>query len=147
MKNLILLLTCCIFVQNSISQTDNQKIQKDFESMIAYTRATKIDEILELTYPRLLTVYGKDGTKGLLSMMFGGFGIKTIYEQNPINLKISKISKLKDGSICLAEYDQNMILEFTDETTANGYSQAQIDGYTLEKIDSKKVRMKGKSYL
>ena len=146
MKNLVLLLLI-VFTKNVFGQTDNQIIQKDFEAMIAYTRQTKIDEIIELTYPRLLAIYGKEGTKGLLSMMFGGFGIKTIYEENPINLKLSKIVKLKDGSICLGEYDQNMILEFTDDKMADFYTQAQIDGYKIEKIEAKKVRMIGKSYL
>ena len=115
--------------------------------MIAHTRQTKIDEIIEMTYPRLISIYGKEGTKGLLSLSFGGLGIKTIYKENPINLKISTITKLKDGYICMGEYDQNMILEFTDERVATGYAQAKIDGYKLEKMASNKVRMSGKSYL
>ena len=146
MKNLLFVIL--MFIPSVIfSQNDVKIIQKDFESMITYSRNLKLDEIIELTYPRLLLIYGKDGTKGLLSMMFNGFGIKTIYEDNPINLKMSKITKLKDGSICLGEYDQNMILEFTDESMATGYAQEKMDGYILEKIESKKVRIIGKSYI
>jgi hypothetical protein len=146
MKNLLLVILMLI-PSVIFSQNDVKIIQKDFESMIVYSRNLKLDEIIELTYPRLLLIYGKDGTKGLLSMMFNGFGIKTIYEDNPINLKMSKITKLKDGSICLGEYEQNMILEFTEESMATGYSQEKMDGYILEKIESKKVRIIGKSYI
>ncbi len=129
------------------AQTENAKIQKDFELMIDYTHKNQIDKIIEMTYPRFVAIFGKEGLTGMATGMLTGMGIKTIYEENPINLKISKTSILKDGKICMGEYDNSMILEFQDEQITNLFAMGTTKDQVIEKIDPKKVRMKGKAYL
>jgi hypothetical protein len=141
---LLLLLTFSPIIK---AQTENVKIQKDFESMIAYTQKNQIDKVIEMTYPRFVAVFGKEGLTGLATGMLTGMGIKAIFEENPINLKMSTISKLKDGSICMGEYDNSMILEFNDESMVSFFTMGKVDGQEIEKIDAKKIRMKGKAYL
>ncbi len=53
-------------------------------------------------------------------------GIKAIYEDKPINLKMSSLTKLKDSSICMGEYDNSMILEFIDESTVDFFTMTPI---------------------
>jgi hypothetical protein len=146
MKKLFLLL---LLASSPIikAQTENAKIQKDFESMIEFTRKNQIDKIIDMTYPRFVAVFGKEGLTGMANGMLSGMGIKAIFEENPINLKMSIISKLKDGAICMGEYDNSMILEFKDESMVNLFTMAKMEDYIIQKIDAKKVRMKGKSYL
>ena len=147
MKKIKLLLLFLIFSQLFFAQNDNQKIQKDFESMIEFTRKNQTDKIIDMTYPRFVKVFGKEGLTGMANAMLSGMGIKTIFEENPINLKMSKISKLKDGLICMGVYDNSMILEFQDEKTVQFFTMTKLEDFDIEKINSKKIRMKGKAYL
>jgi hypothetical protein len=133
-------------IQFNFAQTI-QTIQTDFESMISFTRKNQIDKVIDMTYPRFVKVFGKEGLTGLANGMLTGMGIKTIYEENPINLKMSKISKLKDGSICMGEYDNSMILEFNDEKMVDFFVMGNSKEQKVEKINSKKIRMSGKAYL
>jgi hypothetical protein len=146
MKKLFLLLLLA-FSPIINAQTENAKIQKDFESMIEFTRKNQIDKIIDMTYPRFVAVFGKEGLTGMASGMLAGMGIKTIFEEKPINLKMTTISKLKDGSICMGEYDNSMILEFKDEKMVSFFTMTKLEGQEVEKIDAKKIRMKGKAYL
>jgi hypothetical protein len=129
------------------SQTENQKTQKDFESIIDFTKKNQIDKVIEMTYPRFVKVFGKDGLTGIATGMLSGMGVKTIFEENPINLEMSKISKLKDGSICLAAYDNSMILEFQDESMVSMFAIVKLEGFDIQKLENKKIRMKGRAYL
>jgi hypothetical protein len=134
-------------IQFANAQTENQKIQKDFESIIDFTKKNQIDKVIEMTYPRFVKVFGKDGLTGIATGMLSGMGVKTIFEENPINLKMSKISKLKDGSICLGAYDNSMILEFQDESMVSMFTMVKLEGFEIEKLENKKIRMKGRAYL
>lgn len=141
------LLLFLFFAQFTIAQSENAKIQKDLELMIDFTRKNQIDKIIEMTYPRFVKVFGKEGLTSLTTGMLTGMGIKAIYEENPINLKMSTISKLKDGSICMGQYDNSMILEFNDEAMVSLFTMAQLEGFKIEKLGTKKIRMAGKAYL
>jgi hypothetical protein len=146
MRKMILLLVVS-FSQISFAQTENTKIQTDFESMISFTRKNQIDKVIDMTYPRFVKLFGKEGLTAMTNGMLEGMGIKTIYEENPINLKMSKISKLKDGSICMGEYDNSMILEFKDEKMVDFFVMGNSKEQKIEKINSKKIRMMGKAHL
>ncbi len=146
MKKIFLILVVICF-QFSNAQTDTKIIQKDFESMIEFTRKNQIDKIIDLTYPRFVKVFGKEGLTGMATGMMAGMGIKTIFEENPINLKMTQISKIKDGAVCMGSYDNSMILEFQDESMVALFTMVKLDGFDIEKLVSKKIRMKGKAFL
>ncbi len=147
MKKIFGLLLIITFNQSLLAQTEIQKIQKDFESMIFHTQKNQIDKIIDMTYPRFVKVFGKKGLTAITNGMLTGMGIKTIIEENPINLKMSKISKLKDGSICMGSYDNSMIMEFQDESMVALFTMTKLDGFNIEKLEPKKIRMKGRAYL
>jgi hypothetical protein len=146
MKNyLIVLLVIC--GQSIFAQTETKNIQKDFESMIAFTRKNQIDKIIEMTYPRFVKIFGKEGLTSLTTGMLTGMGIKAIYEENPINLKMSSLKKLKDGAICMGAYDNSMILEFNDTSMVDLFTMTPLEDYKIDKLGPKKIRMSGKGYL
>ncbi len=146
MKKVFLILAIICF-QFSNAQTDTKIIQKDFESMIEFTRKNQIDKIIDLTYPRFVKVFGKEGLTGMANGMMAGMGIKTIFEENPINLKMSQISKIKDGAVCMGSYDNSMILEFQDESMVALFTMVKLEGFDIKKLENKKIRMKGRAYL
>jgi hypothetical protein len=146
MKKLLILLLL-VFNQSFFAQTENAKIQKDFESMIDYTRKNQFDKVIDMTYPRFVKIFGKEGLTNMTTGMLTGMGIKAIFEENPINLKISSLSKLKEGSICMGAYDNSMILEFNDEAMVQFFTMAPLEGYKIDKLGPKKIRMAGKAYL
>ncbi len=147
MKKIFVLILIIAFNQSFFAQTENQKIQKDFESMISNTQKNQMDKVIDMTYPRFVKVFGKEGLTAMTNGMLTGMGIKTIIEENPINLKMSKISKLKDGSICMGSYDNSMIMEFQDESMVALFTMTKLDGFNIEKLEPKKIRMKGRAYL
>lgn len=126
---------------------DAQIIKTDFESMIKYTRQKNMDKIFDMTYPKLFEVMPKAQMKALAVGALEGMGIKTIYEENPINLKLSKIEKLSNSTICLGQYDQNMIMEFGDKTLTDLFQNAGTKGYKVEKLSDRKLKMSGTTYL
>jgi hypothetical protein len=143
----ILILVFVIFAQFTNAQTENAQIQKDFESMIEFTRKNQFDKVIDMTYPRFVKVFGKQGLTAMTTGILTSMGIKFVVEENPINLKMSSLTKLKDGSICMGEYDNSMILEFNDEAMVQFFTMAPLDGYKIEKLGSKKIRMAGKAFL
>jgi len=148
MKNTFLVL---LFLSlNSIfSQTVEEIITSDFNQIISYTRQKKIDKVLDMTYPRLFEVYPKEMLSSLATDMLEGMGITTIYEDNETNLIVSPVKNVTNTSaqICVGRYNQNMILEFNNENAAKIFSQSPMNGYTVEVIDAKKIRMLGVSFL
>ncbi len=146
MNNIIYLLT--FYISTFLfAQTENEVIQKDFESMISYTKKNQIDKVIDMTYPPFVALFGKEGLTQLAGGMLAGMGIKTIFEENPIQLKMTTISKLKEAELRMASYDSSMILEFLDDAMVQLFTMAPIDGYLIEKLEAKKIRMKGKAYL
>lgn len=147
MKNILLLLF--LGLNLSFSQSTEETITTDFNQIIEYTRQKNMDKVLDMTYPRLFDVYPKEMLAGMATGMLESMGIKTIYEDNQTNLMISPLKNIANikTEICIGKYNQNMILEFNDENAVKFFTQNPIDGYTIEIIDSKKIRMLGVSYL
>lgn len=146
MKKIILFLLL-VSAQSAIAQNETTTIKKDFETMIRYTREKKINEIMEMTYPKLFQVIPKEKMAAMVKTGLDGAGMKMIYEANKTNLHFSKIAKLKASTVCLAKYDQNMVIEFTDPKMAQMFLKAKSKDLIPEKLSDKKVRLKGKSYL
>ena len=147
MKNLLIVFAILFSWYFAYALSENATIQKDFEDMITFTRKNQFDKIIDMTYPRFMKVFGKEGLTAMTIGMLASMGIKMIAEENPINLKMSSLSKLEDGAICLGEYDSSMILEFNGESMVGLFTMAPLQGYKIDKLDPKKIRMAGKAYL
>jgi hypothetical protein len=147
MKNLFLMLVISVS-QLNFAQADKVKIQKDFESIVEFTQKKQFDKVIDMTYPRFVKIFGKEGLSALTNGMFEAMGAKAIFEEKSLNLKMSTIPKLKDGSsICMGQYDSSMILEFNDEKMVSLFKMGSSPEMRVEVIDSKKVRLSGKAYL
>jgi hypothetical protein len=146
MKNI--LITLLILVSTfSFAQSDEATVKQDFESMVNFTRQNQIEKVLDMTYPRLFEKMPKETVLGMAKMAMTGMGMKMIFEENKINLNVSQIIKLKNASICLSQYDQNTVIEFDNAMMAKMFLMAKNEDFKVEKIDDKKVKMVGKSYL
>jgi hypothetical protein len=131
----------------SFAQNDEASIKKDFETIVNFTRQNQIEKILDMTYPRLFEKMPKESVLAMSKMAMDGMGMKMIFEENTINLKMSKTIQLKNAIICLSQYDQNTVIEFNNAMMAKMFLMGQTEDIKIEKINDKKVKMVGKSYL
>jgi hypothetical protein len=145
MKHIFLFLL--IFSARTVFAQDQEIIKRDFQTIIKYTSQMKIDEVLEMTYPQLFNVMPKAQMSAMAKGMLSGMGIKMIYEQVPINLKMTPIKTLSKSSICLGKYNQSMVLEAADANLLGMFTQAKLKDNVIEKLGKNKVRIKGSSYL
>lgn len=129
------------------SQSDENTIRKDFETIVSYTRLGQIEKILDMTYPKVFEKMPKESMLAMTKMATEGMGMKMIFEQNAINLTMSPMEKLSNGTICMSSYDQTTIIEFNNAMMAKMFLMAKDEDRKVEKIDDKKVRMSGKAYL
>lgn len=146
---LILTTLFLLMLNYSFCQTVAQTIQKDFETIIEATRQQNMDQVLEMTYPKLFEVYPKEMISGMLTGMLQSMGIQTMYEDNETNLMLSPVKELSKSAttVCVGRYDQNMILEFNDDEMGKMFSNYPMEGYTIEVISPRQIKMSGISYL
>ena len=145
MKQIFLFLF--VFSAGNAFTQDQEIIKRDFQTIIKYTSEFKIDAVLDLTYPQLFKVMPKAQMSAMAKGMLAGMGIKMIYEEVPLNLKMTPIKKLTEGSICLSKYNQSMVMEAADATLLDMMTQAKMKDNVIEKLGANKVRIKGSSYL
>ena len=141
------LLSLLIFFAASVSETDEQTIKSDFQKIITYTSQMKIDKVLDMTYPQLFTVMPKAQMSAMANGALASMGVKMIYEQVPIDLKMTPIKKLSKSTICLSRYNQSMVLEVKDSRLLDMVAQAKMKDNKIEKLGTNKIRIKGSSYL
>ncbi len=146
MKKLILCLLMPLQITIALAQ-DAQIIQKDFQTIIGYTRKMEIDKILDMTYPPLFKIMPKAQMSAMAKGALSGMGIKTIYEEVPIGLALSPVTKAGAATICLGKYNQSMILESSQPALLDMLAKAKMKDNAVEKISSSKLRIKGKNYL
>ncbi len=147
MKKLITLSLLLASISLSFSQNVESKLKNDFEQIISFTKNNQLEKVMEMTYPRFVDLLPEGGMAALASSVLDGMGIKTMYEDVPINLRMSDVMKLNKAEICLAQYDANSVLEFTDKSMVDLFSMFPPEGYNIEKIADNKLRMTGKGYL
>lgn len=147
MKKLLTLTVFLASISLCFSQTVETKLKNDFEQIISFTKNNEMQKVIEMTYPRFVDLLPEGGMAALTSSVLDGMGIKTMYEDVPINLRTSPILELNKATICMAEYDANSVLEFTDKSMADMFTTFSPEGYKVEKIGDNKVRMTGKGYL
>ncbi|RFZ90406.1 hypothetical protein D0C36_21680 [Mucilaginibacter conchicola] len=126
---------------------DTQAIQKDFQTIIGYTKKMEIDKVLDMTYPPMFKVMPKEQMSAMAKSAMTSMGIKTVYEEVPINLKLSAEKKLNAATICLGKYNQSMIMESTNPTMLDMMAKAKVKDATIERLAKNKIRMKGTNYL
>ncbi|WP_454802562.1 hypothetical protein [Mucilaginibacter phyllosphaerae] len=143
-KTLICLLI--LSATKSMAQ-DAQTIQKDFETIVAYTHQKNMDKVIDMTYPQLFTVMPKAQMKAMAAGVLDGMGIKTMFEEVPLMLKLSPIKKLSNAAICLGKYNQSMVLEFKNSSLVDMMAKTKMKDARMEKIGTNKLRMKGTQYL
>ncbi|TCD07644.1 hypothetical protein EZ449_13995 [Pedobacter frigidisoli] len=146
MKKLILCLLISLQVAAALAQ-EEQLIQKDFQTIIGYTRKMEIDKVLDMTYPPLFKVMPKVQMSAMANGALSGMGIKTIFEEVPIGLTLSLVTKLGAATICLGKYNQSMILESSQAALLDMLAKAKMKDNTVERVNTDKLRIKGKSYL
>lgn len=147
MKKLITLSLLLASISLGFSQNAETKLKADFEQIISFTKDNQMDKVMEMTYPRFVDLLPEGGMAALTTSVLDGMGIKTMYEDIPINLIESRILKLNKAEICLAQYDANSVLEFTDKSMVDMFTLFPPEGYNIEKIADNKLRMTGKGYL
>ncbi|MCX2492411.1 hypothetical protein OQX63_02945 [Pedobacter sp. PF22-3] len=145
MKHIFLLLL--IFSASTVLAQDQEIIKRDFQTIIKYTSQMKIDEVLNMTYPKLFNVMPKAQMSAMGKGMLSGMGIKMIYEQVPVNLKMTPVKPFPKGSICLGKYNQSMVLEAADANMLGILTQTKLKDNVIEKLGKNKVRIKGSAYL
>ena len=145
MKHIFLFLF--LFSASTVSAQDQEIIKRDFQKIVEYTSQLKIDEVLNMTYPQLFKVIPKAQMSAMAKGMLSGMGIKMIYEQVPVNLKMTPIKTLSKSSICLSKYNQSMVMEAGDSNMLNMLTQTKMKDNVIEKLGQNKVRIKGVSYL
>jgi len=146
MKKLILYLLMPLQITAALAQ-DAQIIQKDFQTIIGYTRKMEIDKILDMTYPPLFKIMPKAQMSAMAKGALSGMGIKTIYEEVPIGLTLSPVTKVGAATICLGKYNQSMILESSQAALLDMLAKAKMKDNAVEKVSPSKLRIKGKNYL
>jgi len=145
MKKLILILFIAL-TRTSFAQ-DAQVIKRDFETIIQHTRQLEIDKILDMTYPTIFNIMPKAQMSALAKGMMDAMGIKTVYEQVPLELVMSPLKKISTGSVSLSKYNQSMIVEFSNPDLIDIFVKTKLKDNVIEKLGPNKVRIKGKSYL
>ena len=145
MKKLILCLLA-LNIHAAFAQ-DAQTIQKDFQTIINYTHKLEIDKVLNMTYPPLFKIMPKEQMSAMAKGALTGMGIKTIFEEVPLELKLSAIKKLSNATICLGKYNQSMILESSQPALLDMMAKAKMKDNTVDKPGPGKVRIKGTNYL
>lgn len=139
----------CLMMLN-ISATfakDAQIIQKDFQTIIGYTHKLEIDKVLDMTYPPLFKMMPKEQMSAMAKGALTGMGIKTIFEEVPLGLKLSTVKKLSNATICLGKYNQSMVMESAQPALLNMMAKAKMKDNTVEKLGPGKIRIKGTNYL
>lgn len=126
---------------------DAQNIKKDFETIVAYTHQKNMDKVIDMTYPQIFNVMPKAQMKAMANGALDGMGIKTIFEEVPLMLKLTPVKKLKAASVCLGKYNQSMVLEFKDASLIDMMAKTKMGDTKIEKIGNNKLRMKGTQYL
>ncbi|MDO5522483.1 MAG: hypothetical protein Q4G48_00380 [Bacteroidia bacterium] len=147
MKKSILLCVLFMSVMFAFSQNEDAVIKKDFEQIIAYTKEMNMDKVTSMTYPPLVKLFPEGGLAAMASSLFEGMGVKTMFENTPVNLKVTPVTTLKNAVLCMGEYDANTILEFKDNNMMEMFLNFSPEGQRLEKLDNNKIRMSGKHYL
>lgn len=146
MKKLIICLFLAFGVTAVFAQ-DAQVIQKDFQTIIGYTKKMEIDKVLDMTYPPMFKVMPKEQMSAMAKSTLSSMGIKTIYEEVPINLKLSAVKKLSAATICLGKYNQSMIMESTNSAMLDMMAKAKVKDNNIERLSKTKLKMKGTNYL
>jgi hypothetical protein len=126
---------------------DAQVIKKDFETIVAYTHQKNMDKVIDMTYPQLFKVMPKAQMKAMANGALDGMGIKTIFEEIPLMLKLSPVKKLANATVCLGRYNQSMVLEFKNAALIDMIAKAKMGDTKIEKLGANKVRMRGTQYL
>jgi hypothetical protein len=126
---------------------DAQVIKKDFETIVAYTHQKNMDKVIDMTYPQLFKVMPKAQMKAMANGALDGMGIKTIFEEIPLMLKLSPVKKLANATVCLGRYNQSMVLEFKNAALIDMIAKAKMGDTKIEKLGTNKVRMRGTQYL
>jgi hypothetical protein len=126
---------------------DAQVIKKDFETIVAYTHQKNMDKVIDMTYPQLFKVMPKAQMKAMANGALDGMGIKTIFEEIPLMLKLSPVKKLANAAVCLGRYNQSMVLEFKNAALIDMIAKAKMGDTKIEKLGANKVRMRGTQYL
>jgi hypothetical protein len=143
----ILLFVFLLIATFTFAQNNEANIRKEFETVVNNRRKNQIEKVLDMTYPRLFEKMSKETILGMAKMMMSGMGMKMIFEENASNHNMSKIVKLNNAFICLSQYDQSTSIEFENAMMSKMFLMGQMEDMTIEKIDEKKVKMVGKSYL
>ncbi len=146
MKNLILCLLMPLLTTAVLAQ-DGQIIQKDFQTIIGYSRKMQIDKVLDMTYPPLFKVMPKAQMSAMAKGALSGMGIKTIFEEVPVGLTLSPVTRLGAATICLGKYNQSMILESSQTALLDMMAKAKMKDNAVDKVSPTKLRIKGKNYL
>jgi hypothetical protein len=142
-----LLICLLVLSAGTCMAQDAQIIQKDFETIVAYTHQKNMDKVIDMTYPQIFKVMPKAQMKAMANGVLDGMGIKTIFEDVPLMLKLSPVKKLSNATICLGKYNQSMVLEFKDASLINMMAKAKMKDTKIEKVGTNKLRMKGTQYL
>lgn len=138
---LLLLSATSAFAQDAVT------IKRDFETMVAYTHQKNMDKVIEMTYPQIFKIMPKAQMKAMANGALDGMGIKSIFEEVPLMLKLSPIKKLANASVCLGRYNQSMVLEFKNAALIDMITKAKMGDTKIEKTGANKVRIKGTQYL
>jgi len=126
---------------------DAATIKHDFETMVAYTHQKNMDKVIEMTYPQIFKIMPKAQMKAMANGALDGMGVKSIFEEVPLMLKLSPVKKLANASVCLGRYNQSMVLEFKNAALIDMITKTKMGDTKVEKIGANKVRMKGTQYL
>ncbi|GGH04821.1 hypothetical protein GCM10007352_08240 [Mucilaginibacter phyllosphaerae] len=135
-----------LFAGGAVAQ-DAQIIKKDFEAIVAYTHQKNMDKVIDMTYPQIFKVMPKAQMKAMANGALDGMGIKTIFEEVPLMLKLSPVKKLKDATVCLGKYNQSLVLEFKNPSLVDMMAKTKMKDTRIEKLGANKLRMKGTQYL
>ena len=141
------LLICLLLFSASSAIAQDNLIKQDFETIIQYTREKKIDEVINMTYPKLFEIMPKAQMKAMANGMLTGMGVDMVFEENPPLLKLSPNKKLTNCTVCLGRYNQSTILSFKDKGLMDMMVNARIKDITYEKLGGNQVRMRGNQYL
>lgn len=145
MKKLLLFLF--LISAGRLSAQDVQIITKDFQTIVNYTHQKNMDKVIDMTYPQIFTVMPKAQMKAMANGVLDGMGIKTIFEEVPLMLKLSPVKKLNNATVCLGKYNQSMVLEFKNPALIDMMTKTPMKDTKVEKLSTNKVRMKGTQYL
>lgn len=147
MKKSIILALFFVSAIIASAQNNEAQLKSDLEKIIAHTKEMKMDKVMEMTYPPYVELLPEGGMAALASAALEGMGITTMYEDKPLNLKMSEILQLNNATVCMAEYDASSILEFKEKSMIDLFLNYPQPGQHVEKLGDNKIRMSGKVYL